>query len=353
MEQEDDVNRDEIQNWLLENDNPPVRLLALTHLLHRPETDAEVQEARAHLMDYSVTQGILAHGDAIWHSGPRAFWSYKGKHWNTVYLGHFLADGHDPRIAPGVEALLRERDWVRPDCFQCMTACMLAAFRRLGYGDHPVVVEETEALAQRLLDDGGIDCPEMNTSLLSRCYMALPKLLLCFGEVPSEERSPAIQGAIDWIMQELLDHQVYVYVPGNRKAWQEQRVAARKSPDRPDGVKVADWVASAQARFLAEHGLGGRVPKSSWTRFGFPLSYNSDILEAMLALAIADAPMSEALRRPLQVVHDKQTAGGVWLMQKSLNGRMWADVEVKGEPSKWITLFALIILDHFGHALSA
>jgi hypothetical protein len=35
-------------------------------------------------------------------------------------------------------------------------------------------------------------------------------------------------------------------------------------------------------------------------------------------------------------------------MDKSLNGQMWADVEVKGKPSKWITLFALIVLDHFG-----
>jgi hypothetical protein len=346
------VDRDAVLTWLLHDDNPPVRLLALTRLLHREEADPEVQETRAHLMDYSVTQGILAHADAIWASGPRMFWSYKGKHWNTVYLGHFMADGHDPRIAPGVQQLLHERGWVRLDCFQCMTACMLAAFRRLGYGDHPVVIEETEALAQHLLDDGGIDCTAMNSSLLSRCYMALPKLLLCFAEVPAEERSPAVQGAIDWIVQELVDYQVYVYVPGNRKAWQEQRVAARKDPDRPDGVRVADWVAGAQARFLAEHGLGGRVPKSSWTRFGFPLNYNSDILEAMFALATAGAPMSEALEDPLQVIRDKQTADGVWRMEKSLNGHMWADVEVKGAPSKWITLFARVVLDHFRRPLS-
>jgi len=341
------VHRQEILSWLLQEDNPPVRLLALTRLLGRSRPDAEVQDTRGHLMEYSVTQEILAHADAIWASGPRMFWSYKGKHWNTIYLGHFVADGHDPRIAPGVQQLLHERGWVRPDCFQCMTACILAAFRRLGYGDHPVVVEETEALAQRLLDDGGIDCTAMNPSLLARCYMALPKLLLCFAEVPAEERSPAIQGAIDWIVQELVDHQVYVYVPGNRKAWQERRVEARKDPDRPEGVKVAAWVAGAQARFLAEHGLGGRVPKTGWTRFGFPLNYNSDILEAMFALATAGAPMSEALEDPLQVIRDKQTDGGVWRMEKSLNGQMWADVEVVGEPSKWITLYALIVLDHF------
>ena len=325
-----------------------MRLLTLSRLLHRPETDAEVQEARARLMDYSVTQGVLAHGDTFWQGGGREFWSYRGKHWNTVYLGHFLADGRDPRIAGGVEKLLDERGWVRSNCFQCMTACMLAAFRRLGYGDHPVVAKETEALARRTLDDGGIDCRAMNTSLLSHCHMALPKLLLCFAEVPPARRSTAIEGAISWIVQELEDREVYYYVPGNRKAWQVARARARKQTDLPEGETRKTWLAKAEARFLAEHGIGERTPKASWTRFGFPLNYNSDILEAMVALVTAGVPMSAALEKPLQVIRDRRMDDGVWRMEKSLNGQMWADVEVKGQPSKWITFSALMVLDHFG-----
>jgi hypothetical protein len=340
------VNRDEVLSWLLEEDNPPVRLMTLTRLLHRPETDAEVQDARAHLMDYSVIQGILAHSDAIWNSGPRMFWSYKGKHWNTVYLGHFMADGQDSRIAGGVEALLESR-WPS-DRWHCMTACMLRAFRQLGYGDHPKVIEGTEALAQRLLDDGGVTCSGMNTSLLSRCYMTLPKLLLCFGEVPPEQRSPAIREAIAWIAQELVDHQVYIYVAGNRKAWDAVRPRSRRKADAPEGETPDSWREKVKARFLAEHGLGELEPKRMWTRFGFPLNYNSDILEAMFALATVGTPMSDSLERPLQVVRDRRTADGVWRMDKSLNGKMWVDVEVKGQPSKWLTLFGLIVLDYFG-----
>jgi hypothetical protein len=340
------VNRDEVLSWLLEENNVPVRLLTLTRLLHRAETDADVQDARAHLMDYSVTQGILAHSDAIWESGPRTFWSYKGKHWNTVYLGHFMADGQDPRIAEGVQALL-ERRWLR-DRWHCMTACMLRAFRQLGYGDHPTVIQGTETLAHRLLDGGGIACSGMNTSLLSRCYMTLPKLLLCFGEVRPEQRSPAIQEAIAWITRELVDHQVYIYVAGNRKAWDAVRPRSRRKADAPEGETPDSWRDKVKARFLAEHGLGELQPKRIWTRFGFPLNYNSDILEAMVALATVGTPMSDTLEKPLQVIRDKRTADGVWRLEKSLNGQMWVDVEVKGQPSKWITLFALIVLDHFG-----
>ena len=342
------MDRDAILDWLLEWDNPPVRLLALTRLLHEPETDPAVQETRARWMDYAVTQGILAQADTFWQSGPRTLWSYQGRHWNTVYLGHFYADGQDPRIAPGVERHLRERGWVWSNCFQCMTACMLAAFRRLGYGDHPVVVEETEALAQRTLDDGGIACRAMNNSLLTHCHMALPKLLLCFGEVPPEQRSPAIEGAIALVAEALLAREVYVYVPGNRKAWQAVRAdLPRKKADLPAGETRQTWTAKAKARFLAEHGAGAWAPKSSWTRFGFPLNYNSDVLEAMVALATVGVPMQAALERPLQVIRDRRTAAGVWRMEKSLNGQMLVDVEVKGAASKWITLFALIVLAEF------
>ena len=71
-----------------------------------------------------------------------------------------------------------QREW------HCMTACMLTAFRRLGYGDHPVVIEGTETMAQRLLDGDGLTCSGMNVSLMPYCYMMLPKLLFCLGEVP-------------------------------------------------------------------------------------------------------------------------------------------------------------------------
>ncbi len=339
------MDRDAVVDWLLEEDNPPVRLRTLTRLLRRPEIDPEVRDARSRLMTYSVTRGILAHADEIWQSGPRAFWSFKGKHWNTVYLGHFLADGRDPRIAPGIEAHLEHR-WVS-DRWHCMTAGMLTAFRRLGYGDHPIVTEGTEIMAQQLLAGGGFTCSGMSTNLMTHCYMMLPKLLLCFGEIPPEQRTAAQQQAIDWIIQELVDHQVYIYLPSNRMAWDAVRPRSRRKADAPEGETPDSWRDKSKARFLAEYGLGELEPKQIWTRFGFPLNYNSDILEAMMALVTAGAPMSEGLAKPLQAIKDKRTADGVWLLEKSLNGQMWVDVEVKGQPSKWITLQALIVLDHF------
>jgi hypothetical protein len=59
-------------------------------------------------------------------------------------------------------------------------------------------------------------------------------------------------------------------------------------------------------------------------------------------------PAQPGLEKPLQIIRGKRRSDGVWLLETTLNGKMWADVEAKGKPSKWITLFALIVLDHFG-----
>ena len=67
----------------------------------------------------------------------------------------------------------------------------------------------------------------------------------------------------------------------------------------------------------------------------------------MVALVNVGAPMSEALSRHPQIIRDKRTDDRVWVLEKSLNGQMWVDVEVKELPSQWITLFAMMVLDHF------
>ena len=339
------MNREEILDWLLQEDNPPVRLLTLTRLLNLPKTDPEVQATRSRLMEYPVTKAILTHFAEISQLGHRTFWSFKGKNWNIVYLGHFLADGHDPRIAAFVEDRL-EFQWSL-DKFACYTACILTAFRRLGYADHPAVVERTAALAQRFLENEGVVCPGMNNNLLPRCYVALPKLLLCFGEIPPEKRTPAMQTAISRITQRLLDNEVYIYRPANRKAWDAVRPRSRKHADYPAGETPESFRDKAKARFLAENGLGELEPNATWTRFGFPLNWSSDILEAMFALATIGTPISPQLKGPLQAILDKRGSDGLWRLEKSLNGQMWVDVEEMGQPSKWITFFAMLVLEHF------
>ena len=343
--------RDETLQWLLGEDNPPVRYLSLIHLMVRSPDDSEVADARSGLMDYEVTRTILEHGPEFWHPEEKKFWKsynkYKGRFWQMIFLGRFLADGHDPRIAPGVESILEDRQFIDKRGMQCLTANILGAAMRLGFADHPVVPTEIEALAARIVEGGGVACEAMGYSLLEHCYMCIPKLLLCFSEIPVARRSETVQNAIDILAGRLLENQVHVYVPSNKKAWMQILAKAPKKGDLPKGQTVKAWVADQQKRFLDSSGPGERVAKPGWLRFGFPLNYNSDVLEALHALMCAGVPMNPALEEPLRIVQSKMTEQGTWKLENSLNGKMWADVEEKGKPSKWLTLTALRVLDHF------
>ena len=47
------------------------------------------------------------------------------------------------------------------------------------------------------------------------------------------------------------------------------------------------------------------------------------------------------------VLH-KQDDKGRWALANSLNGKVWADVERKGKPRKWVTLHVLCVLRRAG-----
>jgi hypothetical protein len=339
---------EQVLNWLLEPENPPVRYLTLIHLLGKAETDSEVRSTQARLMDYSVTQAILSHPEALPLGDDRPYWKYDGLYWQLILLGQFLADGQDPRVASAVRFVLERCHWVQKRRWQCLTANLLAALMRLGYVDHPVVVEQTEALARRIIEEGGIDCSEMGNSLLTRCFMALPKLLLCFAEVPPRQRSRTIAAAIERITSDLRDKDVYVYVPGRRKEWSKLLADRPRSSDLPSGQRVKNWVARRRTEFLAAGGSGNPRPKRGWLQFGFPLHYNSDVLEAMTGLARIGTPCDPRLDRALQAIRNKRTADGLWIMDRSMNGRTLVDVEKTGAPSKWLTYRALFVLQQFG-----
>lgn len=338
----------DVLHWLLEPTNPPVRYLVLTDLLGEPPTAPEVRATRARLTEYSVTREILNHPGTLSLDDERPYWKYDGLYWQLIVLGQFLADGRDPRIAEAVRFALEHRHWVQRRRWQCLTANMLGALIRLGYGDHPLVVEETDALAHRIVEEEGIDCSEMGHSLLTRCCMALPKLLLCFAEVPPSKRSKTVTKAIERITCDLTDVNVFVYLPGRRREWNEILAGRPRSSELPSGQRVKDWVARRREEFLAAHGTGDPRPKRGWLKFGFPLHYNSDVLEAMVGLSRVGAPADPRFDRALQAIRDKRTADGRWIMERSMNGKMLVDVEELGAPSKWLTYRALYVLKRFG-----
>ena len=341
-------NQDHVLEWLLEPDNPPVRYLTLTNLLGKPATDKDVRRTSASFKDYEVTQHILQRVDDVLQD-KHYYRKYTGAYWQLIFLGQLHASKDDRSVAQLAESILAEQGWIPKDWGQCLTANILTALTRLGYESHPIVRQQRETLARRLNEENGLQCIAMDYSLMSRCYMALPKLLLCFTQVKPKKRSPAIKKAIRFLVNTLVENEVYVYVPGNQARWQEILKNRPRGPNPRKNPVVIQWIAEEREIFLNEHGLGDRAPKAGWLKFGYPPHYNSDVLEAMYALALAETRYTPRLKKPLQVIQDKQTKDGQWKLEFSLNGKMIANVEKKGKPSKWLTYYALYVLRHFKH----
>jgi len=68
------------------------------------------------------------------------------------------------------------------------------------------------------------------------------------------------------------------------------------------------------------------------------------VLETATALAELGYAADPRLAHALQFILGKQDAQGRWKLEGGLNGKLWADVEQKGKPSKWVTLRALFVL---------
>jgi hypothetical protein len=134
------------------------------------------------------------------------------------------------------------------------------------------------------------------------CHMGAVKALKALSEIPPERRSPEVRRTLADGVEHLLKHHVH-----------------RRSHDLQ------------------------RDSKPGWRRFGFPLMYQTDVLEILgilIRLGVSDERMDEALA----LVAGKQDAEGRWKLQSTFNGRFVVDIEAKGEPSRWITLRALTAL---------
>jgi hypothetical protein len=90
----------------------------------------------------------------------------------------------------------------------------------------------------------------------------------------------------------------------------------------------------------------GQVFKPGWLRFGFPLMYQTDVLE-ILGILTKLGYRDERMQEAVDLVASKQDKRGRWNLENAFNGRFQTNIEQKGKPSKWITLNALTVLKRF------
>jgi hypothetical protein len=169
------------------------------------------------------------------------------------------------------------------------------------------------------------------------CHMLAPKLLLFLGELPRDEWPEGAEEVREAAIGALRDKQVHLCLPKGAREYGEKSFTLK-----------AERATEFHEAWIAEHGPLEYGPKPGWLRFGYPLSYNSDVLEALASLMAADEPMREEYEAAVAVVRETADASMRWVMRNSFNDKMRAKVERKGQPSKWLTLRSLQVLEWAG-----
>ena len=332
--------------WLLGPDNPAVAVLAQRTLLGEPESQ-ELAELWAQRNTYGPVATILGlmHQDGSWAPPGRDYQKYGGSLWQIHFLGELHASGADPRVTAAAEYAfsrqLPDGSWStngRPtSSLPCLTTNVGRALARLGYARDERVVAALGYCTALHGELGSVDCRfGCDYHLNGHCHMLTPKTLLFLAEVPRELWPTGAEALRDACIDALRDKHVFQSLPAEARAYQDAVFAM-----------PAAEVPAFRERFLAEHAPLTYGPKPGWMRFGYPLSYNSDALEALWALALHDEPPRPEYGEALALVRASATADMRWVLKTSFNGKMLADVEEKGQPSRWLTLRALQVLAHF------
>jgi hypothetical protein len=215
--------------------------------------------------------------------------------------GHFLGDL--PKTEKGKASIVKD------GC--CLDGNILYYLIHFGYlGD-----ERTEKLIDFQVeyhsdDVGGWKCRafpiDKSTVFPENCYMGGVKMLRALAKIPKAQRSGDLDRIINQEVDIIFENGIFRYL---------------RKPD------------------------GSRKEKAGWKRFGFPLFYQSDILEVLdvlTELGVKDERMQESIDL---VISSQQE--GRWLLKNTYNGKMFCEIDEKNKPSKWITLRAARVLKRY------
>lgn len=332
-------------DWLLEPDNPAVAVQARRALLGTGDDDTAALWAKRN--EYAPVARILEaqRDDGSWEAPQRDYQKYGGSLWQIVFLGELWADGDDERVRRGADyAFSRQKDdgtWsANPKAsyyMPCLTANVGRGLARMGWARDERVIAALDALGQGYVRLGFLGCSDMQPYCLNGyCHMLAPKVLLFLGSVPRDAWPGSAEKLRDACVAVLRDKHVLASLPEEYKAFKQEVLPLPRAR-----------LEAARQEFLRAHEPLHYGDKPGWLRFGFPLSYNSDALESLAALAGVGETWRPEYEHALEVVRAAADDESRWMMRTSFNGKMLADVEAKGKPSKWLTLRALQVPQAF------
>ena len=322
--------------WLLEEDAPAVRHLALRHLMDLPAEAPEVEQACITAMHADPIATILAaqQPEGFWGKpGPGYAPKYRGTVWQLSFLDQMGADGADARIQAACAYVLTHSQsraggfaaWQggsRPDtppppslALHCLNGNLLRALIGFGWLADARVQQAIEWQARAITGDDFGPYYRSGTSGPGFCC-------------GSNDQLPCAWGAIKGLL-------ALARIPADQRPPQVERAIAQ-------GVDFLFSCDPATAAYPA--GWGETTPSPAWFRLGFPLGYRADLLQELAVLCELGYTRDARLTNAVTWLLGKQDATGRWRNEATFNGKTWSDIDRQGQPSKWVTLRACAVL---------
>ena len=290
-------------DWLLENDQPSIRYLALRELIGKPESDADVRSTRKVLAERGWVADILAKQNRLgWWVSDESMHQpkYLSTNWMLLILSDLGITREDPRIRKACELWIQRG--ARPDggfgkdygaqrsaSHLCIVGNTVRALIKFGYVDHPQVRSGLEWLVRGRAEEGGWNCFGRGRNLDSWEGMS------AFAVYP-------------------------------RQRWTR-------------GMKLA---VEKGAEFYLErrlHRQGRRYPP--WYRFHYPVHHYYDLLvglEFMTALGYGD---DRRLNYAINLLKEKRRPNGRWNLDANHPDVAGWDADFLKKNPKYCTPFAL------------
>ncbi|HEU4328707.1 MAG TPA: hypothetical protein VFS21_36555 [Roseiflexaceae bacterium] len=311
--------------WLLDSD-PSIRWQVMQDLLHAPAAEVAAERARVATEGLGAQLLALQGADGAWGGG-----AFNDENDSTMHVLMLLRDlGLDPAGDQARRAVGLVRDGVRwqgwgwdgewrgwewegnpffaGETEPCINGQVGAVGAYFGQDIQRIV---DRSLAEQLPDGGwNCDAPDSTRSSFNTTICVLEALL----------EHELAGGAKPEVTEARMRGQEYLL---------ERRLFRRRST----------------GEVIHDRKSGG----TSWTQFAFPTWWHYDVLRGLEYLRRAGVKPDERVAEAIALVESKRDSDGRWPLEIQHPGRMPVEIDAgQGQPSRWITLRALRVLDWYG-----
>jgi hypothetical protein len=324
--------------WLLEEDmqNPGSRLFALRDLCSKPPGSQIIANAQQAVMQQGPVPSLLErmYEEGYWiQPGPGYNPKYQSTVWSFILLAQLGADPDDARVRKAGNYILdhaRARNGAftvtgaPSGAIYCLGGNLSAALLDLGFHGDPRLETAMEWLARATTGEGMATMGAKNAEL--RYYKSGTSGPVF--ECAANNKLPCAWGGLKAMS-------AFSRIPANLR-----------SPLLNQAIEVGTDFLLSRDPAQADYPMGwSENPNRSWWKLGFPIFYISDFLQTLEVLSALGYAHDPRLDNAYQLLLEKQDEQGRWCMEYSYNGKMLTTIEKKGEPSKWVTLRALRVLN--------